>query len=132
MSPGVAIAGVFAAAAISPPVIHEPWTPLPCPMHPSSTVETEGCLEQAVMRSDRRIDTKVAGIFRVLARRSDRTAFVAGERAWLVYRRRYCATAASVFRGGTAEPVAFVSCELRRNKAHLADLADLEKNLHTP
>ena len=127
-----AFAGVFAAAAIAPPVIHEPWTPLPCPMHPSSTVETEGCLEQAVMRSDRRIDAKAARIFRLLARRSDRAAFVAGERAWLVYRRRYCATAVSVFRGGTAEPVAFVSCELRRNKAHLADLAALEKDLHTP
>jgi hypothetical protein len=25
-----------------------------------------------------------------------------------------------------------VSCELRRNKAHLADLAALEKNLQTP
>jgi len=132
---GVAVVVVFwtatavGQAADGPPVIREPWTPLPCPMHPQSTAETEGCLEQAVTSSDRRINARVATIFRLFRTASDRAAFVEGERAWLRYRRRSCAATASAYRGGSAEPVAFLSCESRRNTRHLADLADTEQVL---
>jgi len=120
---------VVGQAAGGPPVIREPWTPLPCPMHPQSTVETEGCLQQAVISSDRRINTRVATIFRLIRIASDRAAFVEGETAWLRYRRRSCAATASAYRGGSAEPVAFLSCESDRNTRHLADLADTERVL---
>jgi uncharacterized protein YecT (DUF1311 family) len=118
-----------AYAASGPPVIHEPWTPLPCPMHPQSTVEVEGCLEKAVTASDRRINARVATIFRLLRTASDRAAFVEGEQSWLHYRRRSCAATASAYRSGSAEPVAFLSCEKSRNARHLADLADTERVL---
>jgi uncharacterized protein YecT (DUF1311 family) len=116
-------------AAVGPPVIREPWTPLPCPTHPKSTLEIEGCLERAVGRSDRRIDAKAATIFRLLHHQSDRAAFVEGEQAWLRYRRRSCTATASVYRGGSAEPVAFLRCEQNRNTRHLADLLDTERAL---
>jgi hypothetical protein len=76
---GVFVAVAAAAAAIGPPVIREPWTPLPCPMHPSSTIEMEGCLERDVTRSDRRIDIKAAMVFRLIKHQPDREAFVSAE-----------------------------------------------------
>ncbi|MDP9224373.1 MAG: DUF1311 domain-containing protein, partial [Actinomycetota bacterium] len=109
--------------------IREPWTPLPCPTHPGSTIEIEGCLERSVVRSDRRINAKAATIFRLLRTDSDRVAFVEGEQAWLRYRRRSCTATASVYRGGSAEPVAFLRCEAHRNRRHLADLVDTERTL---
>jgi uncharacterized protein YecT (DUF1311 family) len=125
-------AAVFASLALSaggPPMIREPWTPLPCPTRPTSTVEIEGCLQRAVSRSDYRVDAKTAAIYRLIRRSSDRTAFVEGEQAWLRYRRRSCSATASVYRGGSAEPVAFLRCEQNRNTRHLADLVDTERTL---
>jgi uncharacterized protein YecT (DUF1311 family) len=120
----------FAVAAAGPPVIREPWTPLACPAHPGSTVEIEGCLERAIARSDRRIDAKAATIFGLLRRQADRAAFLEGEQAWLRYRRRSCSATASVYRGGSAEPAAFLRCEQNRNARHLTDLLDTERALH--
>jgi uncharacterized protein YecT (DUF1311 family) len=125
----VALLAIPAAAALGPPVIREPWTPLPCPLHPASTIEIEGCLERAITHSDRRIDKSAARIFRLLRSRSDRLAFVQGEGAWLRYRRRSCSAEASVYRGGSAEPIAFLSCEKRRNTRHIAELAAMERVL---
>jgi len=125
----VCVLAASAGAAVGPPVIREPWTPLPCPAHPTSTVEIEGCLERDVMRSDRSIDNKAATVFRLIKREADRAAFVSGERSWLQYRRRSCAATASVYRGGSAEPIAYLACEKGRNARHLADLADAERTL---
>jgi uncharacterized protein YecT (DUF1311 family) len=118
-----------AAGALGPPVIREPWTPLPCPAHPQATIEIEGCLEKAISRSDRRIDRSAARIFRLVRRESDRLAFVQGEREWLRYRRRSCTAEGSIYAGGSAEPVAFLTCEKRRNVQHIADLAAMERTL---
>ena len=120
-------------ASSSPPVIREPWTnPLSCPKRPPSTLTTSqivACLERAVLRSDRRINAKVATIFRLLGTRSDRARFVGGERAWLRYRRQSCRTLASKFGGGSAAPVAFLSCQKRLNAQHLVDLREVERTL---
>ena len=118
-----AAASASASVALAPPVIHEPWTPLACPTHPSSTVAIEACLERAVSRSDHVIDGKAATVFRLIRREQDRTSFVSGEHAWLSYRRRSCTAVASVYTGGTAEPIAFLSCEKRLNARHIVDLA---------
>jgi uncharacterized protein YecT (DUF1311 family) len=126
---GLAIVAAAALAALGPPVIHEPWTPLPCPTHPNSTIEIEGCLEGAITGSDRTINSKSAKIFHLLRRDSDRAAFVRGERAWLLYRRQSCTSEASIFRGGSAEPVAFLTCEKRRNTRQVRDLIDMERTL---
>jgi uncharacterized protein YecT (DUF1311 family) len=137
MKPALVIAATFvavvataaASGALGPPVIREPWTPLPCPAHPSSTVDMEGCLERDVTRSDRRIDAKAATVFRLIKHPGDRAAFVSGEHSWLQYRRRSCSAAASVYRGGSAEPIAYLRCEKSRNVRHLSDLADSERIL---
>lgn len=132
---GVAVAAVALAVSaaagivLRPPVIREPWTPLPCPAHPKTTVAYEGCFERAIMRSDHRIDASAARIFRLLRRRSDRLAFLDGEYAWLRYRRQSCSVEASVYQGGSAEPVALLSCEKQRNVEHLADLTAMERAL---
>jgi uncharacterized protein YecT (DUF1311 family) len=118
-----------ALGSSGPPIIREPWTPVPCPAHPTATTEIEGCLEQAVTRSDRQINARAATIFRLIARASDRAAFVEGEQLWLRYRRRSCSAAASVYRGGSAEPVAYLTCERSRNGRHLSDLIEMEHTL---
>ncbi len=113
----------------TPPVIHEPFTALPCPIHPDTSVDIEGCQEMRVLRTDRAIDESVRTIFRLLATRSARSSFVAGEEQWLRYRRQSCLAEASAYRGGSGEPVVYLSCTLRRNTSHLADLAAMRKTL---
>ena len=118
------------AAAPSPPVIHEPFTLLPCPMHPETTVALEGCSEHAIVATDRQIDAQVKKIF-ALADCAGRTnvAFVGSERSWLRYRNASCNAQSSFYSGGSAQPVAYAQCLLQRNRSHLVDLAALKKTL---
>jgi uncharacterized protein YecT (DUF1311 family) len=112
-------------AAAGPPVIHEPFTVLPCPAHPKTTLDLEGCAEKAILKSDKAIDARVKSIWGVLVAGKARTSFAAGEKSWLAYRRSSCSAEASKYAGGTLEPVAFANCEVARNKTHLADLASM-------
>jgi len=116
---------------VAPSVIHEPFAAalLPCPVQPASTIEIEGCLERALLRSDRLINIRVRALFALLHTNVGRTTFVAGERSWLRYRRSTCTAQATFYTGGTAQPVEFARCEVGRNKTHLADLADIEQVL---
>ena len=119
------------AAPLKPPVIHETFTPLPCPKHQVSTLDIEGCLEQQILKTDRQIDTQSAVVFRLL-RPDARAGFVQGERSWLAYRRANCLAEASKYAGGTLTGVVDASCTVARNKTHLADLAELRKTLASP
>jgi uncharacterized protein YecT (DUF1311 family) len=119
----LALVAVLAGAALKPPVVHEAFTPLPCPMHPSATLELEGCDEQAILKSDRAINADARAIFNLLAP-SERAGFVAGERAWLRYRRLSCAAEASKYAGGTLAGVVDAGCVVSRNRAHVRDLAE--------
>ena len=123
------ISVLLAAIALGPPVIHEPFTPPPCPRHPKTTVDLEGCGMREVLRGDRAIDASAAAIFRLLRTTVAKTSFVQSERAWLRYRRASCSAQASEYVGGTAEPVAFIDCEASRNRRHLADLVELRRAL---
>jgi uncharacterized protein YecT (DUF1311 family) len=123
------LASLIAAAAIAPPVIHEPFTALPCPLHPDTTVDVIGCQEHRVLRTDRAIDAQVETIFRLLRTDTGRSAFAAGERSWLSYRRQACAAEASRVAGGSLHGVALLGCELRRNTTHLAELTAMRKAL---
>jgi uncharacterized protein YecT (DUF1311 family) len=114
---------------LAPPVIHEPFTALPCPIHPDTNIDIQGCEEHRILRTDRAIDAQVKAIFRLLRTQSARLSFVTGERDWLHYRRASCSAEASHYAGGTAEPVAYLSCSLRKNKAHLTDLTIMRKAL---
>lgn len=120
-----------AAGAPTPPVIHEPFTPLPCPLHPDTTVDIEGCQEHRILRTDRAIDNDVKAILGLLRTTDARASFVAGEQDWLRYRRRSCAAEATVYAGGSGAPVAYLSCTVRRNRTHLADLGAMKKTLGT-
>lgn len=113
----------------TPPVIHEPFTALPCPIHPDTGIDVEGCQEVRVLRTDRAIDSEARRIFRLLPTRSARSSFVDEERSWLHERRQSCLAESSRYRGGTAQPVAFLNCTLRRNRSHLADLVARRKAL---
>jgi uncharacterized protein YecT (DUF1311 family) len=120
-----------AALALSPPVIHETFTPLRCPADPQAQLELEGCAEKAILTSDRRIDALNAQIFTRLAAR-DRATFVAGERAWLRYRHASCLTAASKYAGGTLASLVDANCVAARNRTHLHEQASLLHDLKTP
>lgn len=120
---GVARAG----GGPAPPVIREPFTALPCPIHPDTTIEVEGCQEMRILRTDRAIDAEVKAIFGRLPTPSARASFVTGEQSWLRYRQQSCASEAAVDAGGSAEPVALLTCVLRRNTSHLADLRAMKK-----
>ena len=117
--------------AAGPPVIHETFTALPCPAHPQAQLELEGCAEKAILATDRRIDAVNASIFSRLAAR-DRATFVAGEQAWLRYRRASCLTAASKYAGGTLASLVDASCVAARNRMHLREQASLLHDLRTP
>jgi uncharacterized protein YecT (DUF1311 family) len=126
------LASLVTAAAISPPVIHEPFTELPCPLHPDTTIDVIGCQEHRVLRTDRAINVQVGAIFRALRTEAARSAFVAGERSWLQYRGQSCSAEASKLSGGSAHAVALLSCDLRRNASHLADLKAMRTALARP
>ncbi len=115
--------------ALKPPVIHEPFTQLPCPAHPKTTLAMEGCYEQAIVSTDRKIDTQAGVVFRLLRSHALRVTFVRGEWSWLVYRHDSCAAASSAFAGGSFGPVSAAICILDRSKAHLRDLVAVRKTL---
>jgi len=127
----VAIAVVLLATGLKPPVIHEPFTLLPCPKNPGTTLEIEGCYEHQILATDHKINVNARAIFFKLAPR-ERAGFVRGEREWLSYRRDTCAAEASKYAGGTLAAVVDATCQATRNKTHLADLSELLKTLQSP
>jgi uncharacterized protein YecT (DUF1311 family) len=122
-------ASAHANGALGPPVIHEPFTVMPCPPHPRSTLDLEGCAEHALLKSDHAINVLANRIFKRLAARTARAAFVRSERAWLSYRRSSCSAESSRFVGGTARPLEFGDCEQRRNRSHLQDIFEIDRTL---
>jgi uncharacterized protein YecT (DUF1311 family) len=114
---------------LNPPVIHEPFTQLPCPAHPTTTLAMEGCYEKAIVVTDQKINTQARAIFNLLRSRYARLTFVQGEQSWLRYRHDSCAAESSAYAGGTLAPVSAAICILNRSKAHLADLVAMRKVL---
>lgn len=122
---------VLLLAGLKPPAIHETFTPLPCPKHASSTLELEGCAEQQILGTDRKIDAKARTVFFKLASR-ERAGFVRGEHEWLAYRRDSCAAEASKYAGGTLASLVDAQCQAARNTMHLGDLSELLQTLQSP
>jgi len=111
-------------AKLAPPVIHEPFTPLPCTGAPGhrTTLEMEGCAEQQILSSDKRIDALNQEIFGKLFDASARRRFIAGHNAWLAYRHAYCLSASDVFEGGTEAGVVDAICTAAVNSQHVTNL----------
>lgn len=124
----IALIAVLAGTTLKPPVIHEVFTPLQCPMHAVSTLDIEGCDEQTILKTDRTINADVRAIFNLLAP-SARGGFVAGERAWLRYRKLSCVAEASKYAGGTLAGVVDAGCVAARNRAHVADVREMLREL---
>jgi uncharacterized protein YecT (DUF1311 family) len=89
-----------------------------------------GCAEKRIIDTDHQIDARVATAFRLISHLRDRRAFVAGERAWLVYRHSSCQADASPYEGGTVHPLIYAVCVESRNRAHASELAALLRDLH--
>ena len=105
--------GIFAslvtAAAIAPPVIHEPFSALPCPLHPDTTIDVVGCQEHRVLRTDRAINGQVGAIFRGL-RMESHTRDVRRRRAELASVPTSVVLGRGIeVRGGSLHPVALLS-----------------------
>jgi uncharacterized protein YecT (DUF1311 family) len=116
------------AARLEAPVIRESINPLPCPRGRAARQTTLGaraCLNKAILRTDAAINARAKAIFRMLRDRTGKVRFLAAERAWLAYRTASCTSVADVYRGGSAQPVAFADCVVRRNRAHLNDLVSV-------
>jgi uncharacterized protein YecT (DUF1311 family) len=122
---GVVLAGAGAsdaasAATLTPPVITEPFTPLPC--HRGTTLGLQGCAEGQLLSADRRINEQVKLLVEVIATAHQKRSFVAVEKEWLRYRTADCSTVSALFQGGTIAPVEYALCEVRDDEARSTDL----------
>jgi uncharacterized protein YecT (DUF1311 family) len=126
-------AGALSAGTVklSPPVIHESFTVLPCAGVPKdrSTLEEEGCAEQQILRTDSRIDTLNNTIFANLADDSARRQFIVGHQAWLAYRHAYCLSISDIFEGGTEAGLVDADCVAGINGEHIRDLKEFVRNV---
>jgi len=109
-----------ATGKLSPPVIREKFTVLPC--NHETTVGLEGCAEGQLLATDHRINVEVALLFRVLDGATQRRSFVTSEDLWFKYRDADCQSVASIYGGGTLAPVEFADCEVLDNESRSVDL----------
>jgi uncharacterized protein YecT (DUF1311 family) len=121
-----ALAG--AASTTSAPVIHESFTVLPCPSKPRTTVQIEGCAEHKVLETDQEIDARNATIFTKLGK-SGRAAFIKTNTAWVTYRNEACTTEASIYSGGSIQPVAYANCLVSIDRSHVTELKAMQTAL---
>ncbi|HWD69420.1 MAG TPA: lysozyme inhibitor LprI family protein [Solirubrobacteraceae bacterium] len=110
-----------ATAVTSAPVIHESFTLLRCPSKPRTTLQIEGCAEHRVVALDRTIDSLNARVFAKLSR-SGRAAFIRANTAWVSYRNGACAAQASIYSGGSIQPVADANCLVSIDGSHVSEL----------
>jgi uncharacterized protein YecT (DUF1311 family) len=126
------LSAATAAKAASPPVIHELFTLLPCPAHPRSTLELEGCAEHQIVRTDHRIDAVASTIYRRLFDDAARRRFIAAQAAWLTYRKADCTSRSDQYEGGTLAGLVAAQCTADRSAERLKDLQEFAKSLAGP
>jgi uncharacterized protein YecT (DUF1311 family) len=125
----VPLSAATAASALSPPVIHEVFTLLPCPAHPQSTLDLEGCAEHQIARTDHRIDAVAATIFKQLQDDPARRRFIAAQSAWIAYRTADCRSRSDQYEGGTLAGLVAAQCTGERSSERLKDLQEFAKAL---
>ena len=111
-----------AAAALAPPVIHEHFSLLPCPRHPQSTLDLEGCAEHRIVATDREIDAVARTIFNRLVNDAARRRFIAAQAAWVAFRSADCISESDQYEGGTLAGLVAANCTAARSAERLAEL----------
>jgi uncharacterized protein YecT (DUF1311 family) len=126
LAPGDSAEGAPDVTKLSPPVIRESFTLVPCAGKPSerTTVDEEGCRERKLMKADKRIERLTASIFKRLHKPHLQRQFLAGARAWLAYRHLDCTGLTAVFADSTFGPLDELNCELERSESRLKDLGE--------
>ena len=117
----IALPALSAAATQGAPVIHEKFTVLACPAKPRTTVQLEGCAEHRVIAADRRVDTLNARVFAKLGH-SARATFGRAHADWVAYRDAACVAQASIYSGGSLQPVVYASCLASIDGSHVSEL----------
>ena len=112
---------VSAAATHGAPVVHEKFTVLACPAKPRTTVQLEGCAEHRVLAADRSINTLNAKVFAKLGR-AGRATFTKANADWVTYRNSACTAQASIYSGGSLQPVVYASCLASIDGSHASEL----------
>jgi uncharacterized protein YecT (DUF1311 family) len=117
----------FASTTLTPPVITEHFTRLPC--NKNTTIGMEGCAESQLLALDRRLNEEVALIFSQLSTTRQQRDFNAAENAWLAYRGTDCQSFAAVYEGGSFAPVEYAQCEVHDDQLRSSDLHSLFEHL---
>jgi uncharacterized protein YecT (DUF1311 family) len=115
------------ASSLKPPVVKEVFTTLKC-IHDGTTLGTEGCSEQQILKSDKTIDSLNEKIFAKLST-SGKKDFITGHNAWLKYRAAYCLSESDVYQGGTAAGIIDAQCTANINGVHVKELQDFLSSL---
>ena len=102
-------------------MVHEHFTLLPCPKNPRTTLQIEGCAEHRVLSIDRTIDALNAKAFARLGT-AGRLAFTRAAADWLSYRDAECTSEASIYAGGSIQPVAYANCLVSIDSSHVREL----------
>jgi uncharacterized protein YecT (DUF1311 family) len=110
-----------AASIPSAPVIHENFTLLACPSKPMTTLQIEGCAEHKVIALDKTIDALNAKVFAKLGK-AGRGEFIDTNADWVKYRDAVCTTEASIYSGGSLQPVAYANCLVSIDGSHATEL----------
>jgi uncharacterized protein YecT (DUF1311 family) len=119
------------ASSPTPPVIREPFTPLPCTGSPGhrDTLQEEGCAEQQILRSDRRSNELARTIYSLLLDTASRRDFSVAQQAWLNYRKADCLSRSDEFRGGTLAGVLDAQCAAERSAERVRQLRSFQSDL---
>ena len=123
-----AVASAGAATTLKPPVVKEVFTPQKCNQG-QTTLGTEGCAEQQILKSDKTIDSLNAKIFTKLST-SGKKDFITGHDAWLKYRAAYCLSESDVYQGGTAAGIIDAQCTANISAVHVKELQDFLASLN--
>jgi uncharacterized protein YecT (DUF1311 family) len=106
------------------PKVPEAFTLLPCPKtSPETTLQIEGCGEHKIVVLDKEIEAAARAASKDLPTPAGRRDLISAQVAWITYRRAACLSESDLYAGGTLAPVEYASCEVRIDRARLADLA---------